>query len=88
MLGGEAVSGLDRDRLADEPTGNIGTSSGGDVMGLLTELWHQGRTLIVVTHDRELARRADRVVELCDGVITSDSARQEESSQAEAQAAS
>ena len=37
--------------LADEPTGNLDTSSGGDIMGLFTELWKQGSTLVVITHD-------------------------------------
>ncbi len=58
--------------LADEPTGNLDTGSGSDVMSLLSELWGQGRTLVVVTHDMSLARRAGRVVELRDGVIVSD----------------
>ena len=58
--------------LADEPTGNLDTSSGGDVMGLFTELWEQGRTLVVITHDMTLARRAGRVVEVRDGRIIKD----------------
>jgi len=58
--------------LADEPTGNLDTGSGTDVMGLLTELWEQGRTLVVVTHDTTLARRADRVVEIRDGLVVDD----------------
>jgi len=60
--------------LADEPTGNLDTSSGGDVMSLFEELWRQGRTLIVITHDQALARRAGRVVEIRDGVIVRDTA--------------
>jgi putative ABC transport system ATP-binding protein len=58
--------------LADEPTGNLDTSSGGDVMGLFTELWEQGRTLVVITHDMSLARRAGRIVEVRDGRIIKD----------------
>ena len=58
--------------LADEPTGNLDTSSGGDVMSLFEELWKQGRTMIVITHDAALARRAGRVVEIRDGVIVRD----------------
>ena len=58
--------------LADEPTGNLDTASGGDVMGLFSELWKQGRTLVVITHDMSLARRAGRVVEVRDGRIISD----------------
>jgi len=60
--------------LADEPTGNLDTSSGGDVMSLFEELWRQGRTLIVITHDQALARRAGRVVEIRDGAVVRDSA--------------
>jgi putative ABC transport system ATP-binding protein len=60
--------------LADEPTGNLDTASGGDIMGLFTDLWRQGRTMIVITHDMSLARRASRVVRIQDGVIVSDGA--------------
>ena len=59
--------------LADEPTGNLDTSSGGDIMNLFHELWEQGHTLLVITHDPALARRAPRQVEIRDGVITHDS---------------
>jgi len=58
--------------LADEPTGNLDTGSGSDVMSLLTELWGQGRTLVVVTHDKTLAQRAGRVVEIRDGLVVTD----------------
>ncbi len=60
--------------LADEPTGNLDTASGGDIMGLFTDLWKQGRTMIVITHDMTLARRASRIVRIQDGVIVSDGA--------------
>ncbi len=60
--------------LADEPTGNLDTSAGGDIMGLFTELWQQGSTLVVITHDMTLARRAGRVVEIRDGNIVRDGA--------------
>ncbi len=60
--------------LADEPTGNLDTSAGGDIMGLFTELWNQGSTLVVITHDMTLARRASRVVEIRDGHIVRDGA--------------
>jgi ABC-type lipoprotein export system ATPase subunit len=59
--------------LADEPTGNLDTGSGSDVMGALQELWDQGSTLIVVTHDTALAGRANRVVEIRDGLVVEDS---------------
>ena len=58
--------------VADEPTGNLDTTAGGDIMQLFTDLWQQGRTMIVITHDMTLARRASRVVEVRDGRIISD----------------
>jgi putative ABC transport system ATP-binding protein len=60
--------------LADEPTGNLDTSSGTDVMSLFDELSQQGRTLVVITHDMALARRANRIVEIRDGRIVADTA--------------
>ncbi len=60
--------------LADEPTGNLDTGSGADVMGALQELWDQGSTLVVVTHDLALAQRANRVVEIRDGLVVEDNA--------------
>jgi putative ABC transport system ATP-binding protein len=58
--------------LADEPTGNLDSTSGGDILELFQELWEQGRTMVVITHDAALARRANRQVEIHDGLITSD----------------
>jgi putative ABC transport system ATP-binding protein len=58
--------------LADEPTGNLDSSAGGDIMELFTELWSQGSTLVVITHDLSLARRAGRIVEIHDGRIVRD----------------
>ena len=58
--------------LADEPTGNLDSTSGGDIMSLFSELWGQGCTLVVVTHDMALASRASRVVEIRDGLIVRD----------------
>jgi putative ABC transport system ATP-binding protein len=55
--------------LADEPTGNLDSSSGQDIMGLFTDLWAQGRTIIVITHDPALAKRANHQVEIHDGNI-------------------
>jgi putative ABC transport system ATP-binding protein len=60
--------------LADEPTGNLDTSSGGDIMGIFEELWRQGRTVLVITHDPALAKRAARVVEVRDGSVVRDTA--------------
>ena len=58
--------------LADEPTGNLDTTSGTDIMGVFLDLWRQGSTLVVITHDMALARRASRIVEIRDGRIVSD----------------
>lgn len=55
--------------LADEPTGNLDTGSGQQVMELLELLNCQGLTLLVVTHDPNVARRANRVLVLADGQI-------------------
>ena len=60
--------------LADEPTGNLDSASGGDIMTLFKNLWEQGGTLVVVTHDMALANRAGRVVEIRDGLIVRDTA--------------
>ena len=58
--------------LADEPTGNLDTSSGQDVMGLFESLSAQGRTIVLITHDHALARRCRRVVRFQDGRIVED----------------
>ncbi|HVW24973.1 MAG TPA: MacB family efflux pump subunit [Polyangiaceae bacterium] len=58
--------------LADEPTGALDSKSGAEVLALLQKLWREGHTVLVVTHDREVARTAARVVELRDGVVIAD----------------
>lgn len=58
--------------LADEPTGNLDTRSGAEVVALLEELNHDGITLMVVTHDLALGKRARRLLGMCDGAISSD----------------
>jgi len=60
--------------LADEPTGNLDSTSGSDIMSIFTDLWKQGSTMVIITHDSALARRASRVVEIHDGRITADHA--------------
>jgi len=58
--------------LADEPTGNLDSSSSADVMGLLDELHAAGRTIVLITHDLEVAERAQRNLVIRDGQITDD----------------
>jgi len=58
--------------LADEPTGNLDSRTGEEIMALFEELYEQGHTIIVVTHEEDIARHARRVVRLRDGLIESD----------------
>ena len=58
--------------LADEPTGNLDTVSGDEVVALFEELVGEGKTVIVVTHDLDIAERARRIVRLRDGLIEED----------------
>lgn len=58
--------------LADEPTGNLDSTTGEEIMNLFDELQSRGNTLIVVTHEQHIADRANRVVRLSDGDIISD----------------
>ena len=60
--------------LADEPTGALDSRSGAEVMALLDELASQGHVVILITHDREVAARANRIIEVRDGEAISDSA--------------
>ncbi len=59
--------------LADEPTGNLDTKSGEEVLQLLVELNRGGRTVLMVTHNPEIAARLPRVVEIRDGAVLKDS---------------
>jgi putative ABC transport system ATP-binding protein len=58
--------------LADEPTGNLDSKSGASVMELITELHAEGRTIIIITHDRDLAASLPRQVAMLDGKIEAD----------------
>ncbi|MEF9963430.1 MAG: ABC transporter permease [Comamonas sp.] len=69
MNGGQII-------LADEPTGALDSHSGAEVMALLRELAAAGHTIILITHDRDVAAQAERVIEISDGRIVGDSASQ------------
>ena len=60
--------------LADEPTGNLDSGSGTDILHVFEELWEKGHTLLVITHDESVARRTRRTIHLQDGHITADKA--------------
>lgn len=58
--------------LADEPTGNLDSKSSGDIMNLIRELHEQGNTIILITHDNQIAANAPRQIQLMDGKIIRD----------------
>jgi len=58
--------------IGDEPTGNLDSRTAEDIFELFSQVVSQGKTMIIVTHDKELARRVPRVVEILDGKITRD----------------
>jgi len=58
--------------LADEPTGNLDSKSGEEILSLLDKLNKEGNTIVVVTHDLDIARRAKRIIIIRDGEIVSD----------------
>ncbi len=60
--------------LADEPTGNLDSKTGEEIMALLEDLYHRGNTIILVTHERDIAAHARRTIHLRDGVIEMDHA--------------
>lgn len=68
MNGGEII-------LADEPTGALDSHSGGMVMGIIKELHEKGHTIILVTHDKNIANYANRIIEIKDGEIISDTSK-------------
>ena len=58
--------------LADEPTGNLDSKTGDEIMNLFMELWLKGNTIILVTHEEDIARHAQRIIRLRDGLIAED----------------
>lgn len=58
--------------LADEPTGNLDSGSTGEIMEILKELHTEGRTVILITHDNEIAAKAKRIIRIKDGKIVAD----------------
>ena len=62
--------------LADEPTGNLDTKTGEEIMSLFTDLNKKGNTIILVTHEEEIARHANRIIKIRDGLIESDNVKE------------
>ena len=61
--------------LADEPTGNLDSTTSTEIMGVFAELHSQGQTVVMVTHEHDIAANAERVVTLRDGLVATDQAR-------------
>jgi putative ABC transport system ATP-binding protein len=61
--------------LADEPTGNLDSTTSSEIMGVFAELHRQGQTVVMVTHEQDIAAHAARVVTLRDGLVATDQAR-------------
>jgi putative ABC transport system ATP-binding protein len=61
--------------LADEPTGNLDSTTSSEIMGVFAELHRQGQTVVMVTHEQDIAAHAERVITLRDGIVATDQAR-------------
>jgi putative ABC transport system ATP-binding protein len=55
--------------LADEPTGNLDSASGREILNIFQNLWQEGRTIIIITHDENIARESNRIVKMRDGMV-------------------
>jgi putative ABC transport system ATP-binding protein len=58
--------------LADEPTGNLDSKTSLEIMGLFDDIHKKGNTVIIVTHEEDIAKYAHRVIRLVDGIVSSD----------------
>ncbi len=67
-----ALANAPRIILADEPTGNLDSHSGQEIIDLFTELWQQGNTILMITHDPDISDRCPRQIHLKDGKIVED----------------
>jgi putative ABC transport system ATP-binding protein len=67
--------------LADEPTGNLDSTTGEEIMGLFQDIHQQGNTIILVTHEEYIARKANRIIRLLDGLVAKDEQVSEEDRQ-------
>ena len=72
VAGARPISGDPAIILADQPTGNLPTASGLEVMALLRELHGQGKTMVLITHNPEAARQAERRIMIKDGRVTAE----------------
>jgi putative ABC transport system ATP-binding protein len=63
------LSGGEMQRVADEPTGNLDTKSGDEILAVFESLWNEGHTLVVITHNPNISARAQRIIILKDGMI-------------------
>ncbi len=61
--------------LADEPTGNLDSTAGGDIVELFQDLWEKGHTLVLITHDNAIASRTERTIRIQDGRIIEDTGK-------------
>jgi putative ABC transport system ATP-binding protein len=55
--------------LADEPTGNLDSKSGGEIVKIFQELWESGKTIVIITHDMNMAKKTERIIKLKDGLV-------------------